>query len=312
MDRRRFLASSVMGSLAASSAGVSAFPFFSQAASAGASSAQASGTWMRTEGDTDLLFFSGAAALDLYHRHPHVSQDEILPEDIAAQTHMTLRNIFEILRVAGLGWENVASVLRYQKDIGDSPAIEEVLQRHLGEWRPAMSAVQIDSLSAPTSKLELEMIAVAPRNQSIANSSSRSEGQASMSDLEVIHTRPALADTMIFSPAIRVNSERDIVFVSGLTAQPIYPESPEAGSFEMPEDFDSQARLATENITQILSEIGREKSDIVRVVTFYTDDFNGRILGEYLEGWRPCSSAIGVRALPLPGAKVMYDLVIAG
>jgi len=251
-------------------------------------------------------------ALDLYHRHPHVPQDEILPDDIAAQTHMTLRNIFEILRVVGLGWENVASVLRYQKRIADSPAIETVLRQHFGQWRPAMSAVQIDSLSAPSSQLELEMIAVAPRPASPAERGDQAERQTLMSDLEVIHTRPALAETMIFAPAIRVDSERDIVFVSGLTAAPIYSTASDGQSFEMPEDFDSQARLATANIDRVLKHLNRSKSDIVRVVTFYTDTFNGRILGEYLEGWRPCSSAIGVRALPAPGAKVMYDLIIGG
>lgn len=311
MDRRRFLSSGLLGSFAVSATGLTAMPMLFGASQAAPSASQASGIWIRAEAETDLVFFSGAAALDLYHRHPHVPQDEILPEDIAAQTHMTLRNIFEVLRVAGLGWENVASVLRYQADISDSAVIESVLHQHFGAW-PAMSAVQIDGLSAPGSQLELEMIAVTPRPDPAGASGGQMGRQSAMSNLEVIHTRPALAETMIYAPAIRVDSGCDIVFVSGLTARPLYPESAEAQAFEMPEDFDSQARLAMKNIDRVLSEVGREKSDIVRVVTFYTDGFNGRILGDYLEGWRPCSSAIGIRALPVPGAKVMYDLVVAG
>lgn len=312
MDRRGFISRSLAGSFAASSMSAFGVPLFSSPTHGASRAESPSGLRVRSSAKSDLLFLSGAAALDLYHRHPHVPQDEILPDDIAAQTHMTLRNIFEILRVVGLGWENVVSVLRYQKAIADSPAIETVLQQHFGQWRPAMSAVQIDSLSAPNSQLELEMIALAPRSADAAKVGERAERQAPMSDLEVIHTRPALAETMIFAPAIRVDSERDIVFVSGLTAAPLDMEAAEKLGFDMPGDFDTQARLATKNIDRILSEVGRNKSDIVRVVTFYTDNFNGRILGEYLEGWRPCSSAIGVRALPVPSAKVMYDLVIAG
>jgi len=310
MDRRRFLSYSLLGSATLAATGISGART-SRAARAGSDEYGPSGISVRAAADTDLIFLSGAAALDLYHRHPHVPQDEILPDDIAAQTHMTLRNIFEVLRVAGLGWENVANVLRYQTNIADSPAIEAILAQHFGRWRPAMSAVQIDRLSAPASQLELEMIAVAPR-------AARSPGgdtsgrEAGMPELDVIHTRPALADTMIFAPAIRVDEGRDIVFVSGLTARPIDRGSAVGRGFEMPGDFDGQARLATENIDRILAELGRAKSDIVRVVTFYTEGFNGRILGEYLQGWRPCSSAIGVRALPVPGAKVMYDLIVAG
>lgn len=304
IDRRQLLVGVAMGTAALSAGGL-----FSPLAAAAATPAGTlpSGTWVRTEAGSDLLFLSGAAALDLYHRHPHVPRDEILPADITAQTHMTLRNIYEVLRITGLEWKNVVSVLRYQRSMADSPAIERVLRHHFGDWQPAMSAVQIERLSAPTTRIELEMIAVAPRHAAptgprIANR------RRTMADLEVIQTRPALADTTIFAPGIRVDAGADIVFLSGITAAPL---SGQAEGFVMPEDFDEQVRLATRNIDAILAEIGVGKERIVRIVTFYTDSFSGREMGRYLGGWRPCSSSIGVRALPVAGAKVAYDLVVA-
>lgn len=121
------------------------------------------GTYVTADANLDLVFLSGAAALDLYHRHPHVPEDEILPDDVRAQTHMTLRNINEVLRMRNLTWRNVVKVVRYQKDIDDSAVIEEVMKRHFKDWWPANIAVQIERLSAPSSLVELEMIAVAPR-----------------------------------------------------------------------------------------------------------------------------------------------------
>ncbi len=297
IDRRHVLAGMAMGTVALSAGGV--LPALAASAPTPAGTLP-SGTWVRAEAGADLVFLSGAAALDLYHRHPHVPQDEILPGDISAQTHMTLRNIHEVLRIAGLDWKNVVSVLRYQRSMADSPAIERVLAQHFGDWQPAMSAIQIERLSAPTTRIELEMIAVAPRRAA--------NRRPTMADLEVIQTRPALADTMIFAPGIRVDAGADIVFLSGITAAPL---SGEAGSFVMPGDFDEQVRLATRNIDALLAGIGVGKERIVRIVTFYTDSFSGREMGRYLAGWHPCSSAIGVSALPVAGAKVTYDLVVA-
>jgi len=297
-SRRDFLLQSLSGVALASAGG------FALAATghAQAGDAPARIVLTRANNDSDLVFLSGAAALDLYHRHPHVDRDEILPDDIGAQTHMTLRNIYEVLRVAGLEWENVLSLLRYQKDIGHTGEIDAVIAQYFDDWRPAMSAVQIDSLSAPSSLLEIEAIALMPTQTPAA-----SQQENRMTGLDVIQTRPDLAETTIFAPGIRVAAGNDLIFLSGITARPF----DDAPGFAMPEGFDAQAEMATRHIDAMLNQLGAKKTDIVRIVTFYTRDFNGRIMGRYLEGWRPCSSAIGIRALPVAGAEVMYDLVIS-
>lgn len=297
-NRRDFLLRTLSGAALASTGGVA----FSASGHARPADAPARAAITRADGDSDLVFLSGAAALDLYHRHPHVARDEILPDDITAQTHMTLRNIYEVLRVAGLEWENVLSLLRYQKDIAHSAAVDAVIDRYFGDGRPAMSSVQIDGLSAPSSLLEIEVIALVP-----GHSATATQQESEMSGLDVIQTRLELAETTIFAPGIRVSAGYDLIFLSGITARPFDADA----GFAMPEGFDAQAEMATRNIDSILSGIGAKKTDIVRIVTFYTRDFNGRIMGRYLGGWHPCSSAIGIRALPVAGAEVMYDLVIA-
>lgn len=295
-DRRTILAGLMLGTLGLSAKGVAV----TAATPAKAGPGLPSGVRVSAAGSADMVFLSGAAALDLYHLHPHIAVEEILPDDIAAQTHMTLRNLREVLRVKGLDWSHVVSVMRYQRDIGHSAEIERVMALHFGDWRPATSAVAVRKLSAPSSLLELEIIAIAPK--------AASQRTAAMPDIEVIHSRPAIAESMIFAPGIRVDAGTDLVFLSGITAAPF---GDGAADQALPDDFDEQVRMATGNIDAVLADIGADKSRIVRIVTFYTEDFSGREMGRYLGGWKPCSSAIGVSALPVKGAKVMYDIIIA-
>ncbi|WP_281302024.1 MULTISPECIES: RidA family protein [unclassified Iodidimonas] len=310
-DRRGFLSNLfngvLGGSLILSANGVvakAAAPF--QSTGPDPRPGSGTGTWVKADAAADMVFLSGAAALDLYHRHPHQPRDEILPDDSVAQTHMTLRNLDEVLRIAGLSWNHVVHALIYVRAMADYPAILAVLRRYFGDWHPALSAVEIRRLSAPNSLLEIELMAIAPPSHPAAKADPKRNGK--MNDIDVIHSRPALADSMIFAPGIRIDAGTDMIFLSGITAAPL--DQDEARS-PLPDDFDMQVRMATQNIDHILAGIGADKSRIIRIVSFYTEDFSGREMGRYLEGWRPCSSAIGVNALPMKGAKIMFDLIIA-
>ncbi len=124
------------------------------------------GTYVRAAGGVDLLFLSGATALDLYHRHPHVPQEMILPAGIAAQTHMCMRNLKEVLDDQGLTWRNVVKIDRYQTDLAESDAIEKVMAEYFGywDWWPAMTAMQVRNLSSAAARLEIELIAAIPHS----------------------------------------------------------------------------------------------------------------------------------------------------
>lgn len=129
-----------------------------------------------------------------------------------------------------------------------------------------------------------------------------------MAKLQVIQTRPHLADTAVYAPGIRVSSNADIVFLSGITALPPYPA--QAEGFEMPEDIGAQTRLAMENLRSILSELGVGWQNVVKIVKLYTEGGGNDVMREYLDGWIPCSSSIGVSALSVPGAKLMLDVTV--
>ena len=124
------------------------------------------GTYVRADADMDLLFLSGTTALDLYHLHPHVSYEITMPDDIAGQTHMCMRNLKEVLDDQGATWINVVKVNRYQTDITESAASEEVMAQYFDfwDWWPAMTAMEIRNLSSAPARLEIEIIAVIPRD----------------------------------------------------------------------------------------------------------------------------------------------------
>lgn len=160
--RREFLSKLGYGCVVVSAGGIIT-QLSAVSATEDASNNLPKGVYAVAEADADLVFLSGAAALDLYHRHPHMALDEILPDDPRAQTHMTMRNIFEVLRSQGMTWSNIVKVVRYQRDMNHSSVIEEVMSRYFGDWRPATVAYEIEQLSASSSLVELEMIAIRPR-----------------------------------------------------------------------------------------------------------------------------------------------------
>lgn len=131
-----------------------------------------------------------------------------------------------------------------------------------------------------------------------------------MADLDVIQPRPDLADTTVFAPGIRVDAGTDIVFLSGISAFPLYPDAEENQNFEMPSDIGEQKRLAAENLQLILDDLGVGWRNIVKMVQFYTEPGGGQAIRDRLDGWTPCSSNIGVSALPIPGAKIVFDVTV--
>jgi len=162
-DRRDFLVTGTAG--LAGAAQLVSFPLAANAQGA-RSAAVGRGVHVRADADMDLLFLSGTTALDLYHLHPHVPYEITMPDDIEGQTHMCMRNLKEVLDDQGATWRDVVKINRFQKDITDSAAIEEVMAQYFDfwDWWPAMTAMEISKLSSEPARLELELIAVLPRD----------------------------------------------------------------------------------------------------------------------------------------------------
>lgn len=111
---------------------------------------------------TQILFLSGATALPLYHQHPHIPEETVLPDDIREQTRRALAGIKMVLDERGLTWRHVVKVMKFMTDMREADAMHEVLNAEFGDWRPASTLLCVNNLSSPGARIELEMIAVGP------------------------------------------------------------------------------------------------------------------------------------------------------
>jgi 2-iminobutanoate/2-iminopropanoate deaminase/2-aminomuconate deaminase len=105
-----------------------------------------------------IIPHAGGTAMELYHKHPHDPREEVVqPEDIRLQTRLTILNHKEILDWVGLGWRNVVKLTRYQTRMEESPQIEAVLRSYFKDWWPAMTIYEVNGLSSPQARLEIDM-----------------------------------------------------------------------------------------------------------------------------------------------------------
>ena len=121
------------------------------------------------------------------------------------------------------------------------------------------------------------------------------------SHVEPIHVagyNPAM--NMPYVPAIIVQGGK-LVFVSGVTAAPIYhhhPHRPEDFA-TIPDDPGEQARLAMEELKRVLEAAGGTLQDVVAATRYIQDvgenqDAINRVVGEYFGDHRPTSTTVEV------------------
>ena len=120
---------------------------------------------IRVSGEGDMLFLSGCTAIPLYHQHPHVHEEHMLPDDIREQTHRTMRDIKLSLDVCGITWRNVVRVTKYLTDMREADDMHAVMAEYFGDWKPASTMVCVNNLSSPGARVELEMTAIVPRDE---------------------------------------------------------------------------------------------------------------------------------------------------
>ena len=113
--------------------------------------------------DSDDVFFwmSGATAIPLYHMHPHIDEECVLPDDIREQTRRILNTFDEVLSFNGLGWKNVVKFSQFLTDMREFDTVQEVIAEYFAGtgWAPASTTVGINALSAPGARLEIDVVA---------------------------------------------------------------------------------------------------------------------------------------------------------
>jgi 2-iminobutanoate/2-iminopropanoate deaminase len=109
-----------------------------------------------------IVFISGATASPLYHQHPHVKEEHVLPDDIEVQTRLAMETIKTVLDAKDLTWRHVAKVTKYLTDIREMDAVNRTMNEYLGDHRPASTLLCVNNLSSPGARVELDMIAAGP------------------------------------------------------------------------------------------------------------------------------------------------------
>ncbi|MFP6827720.1 MAG: RidA family protein [Gammaproteobacteria bacterium] len=122
--------------------------------------------------------------------------------------------------------------------------------------------------------------------------------------IQIVNTRNV--DKTSFAPGLRISSDMDLLFLSGMTARP--PELDLSEPYEFSDSIEEQTRSVLENIQGVLDEAGITWREVIKIVRFYTEAGGNAIRSEYLGDWQPCSTTLGVDRLPDPGAKIMYDV----
>ena len=180
-----------------------------------------------------IIPHSGETSMELYHNHPHLEKEEIVqPEDIRLQTRLTMRNHKEILDWLGLDWKNVVKVTRFQKRLDESKQIEEVMADYFRDTWPPMSVYEIDGLSSPQARLEIEMWVV-------PDSAAVSRSGRTPAPVKGLCLGPAAARgrrSNGIRAGILVSKDMDLVFMSALTAYPFNVDPWNPGEFKLPTD----------------------------------------------------------------------------
>ncbi len=86
--------------------------------------------------------------------------DGTAPESVADQTEWALKRVEELLRIAGLGLEDLVDVTSYHVDIENTlPDFMEAKRKYIKAPYPAWSIIGISGLSRPELKVEIRAVA---------------------------------------------------------------------------------------------------------------------------------------------------------
>lgn len=99
----------------------------------------------------NIYFISGQLGLD--------PESGNLPEGIEAQTHQSLQNLGEILKEAGLTYEDVVKTTVFLDDMGDFAKVNEIYGEYFTGITPARSCVEVGEIPKKA-LVEVEAIAV--------------------------------------------------------------------------------------------------------------------------------------------------------
>jgi 2-iminobutanoate/2-iminopropanoate deaminase len=99
-----------------------------------------------------LVFCSGQIAIDPVTKN-------IVGDTAAEQCKQVMKNLSEVLRSAGVGFENVVKTTIYLSDIKDFASVNEVYGSFFEKQPPARATVEVSRLPLDA-KVEIDAVAV--------------------------------------------------------------------------------------------------------------------------------------------------------
>lgn len=88
--------------------------------------------------------------------------DGTLPDTLEEQAEQAWVNLMTALDGAGMKAENIVKITAYLLDADDYPAYAAARSRHIGDERPASTAILVRQLLKPEWRFEIEAVAAAP------------------------------------------------------------------------------------------------------------------------------------------------------
>jgi 2-iminobutanoate/2-iminopropanoate deaminase len=115
--------------------------------------------------NTGLPYSPGVLVGGTLHVSGQLGRDpltaKVVSGGIEAETRQALANIQEVLKAAGMDFNNVASVTAFISSFEDFPKFNAVYREFFPNDPPARATVQVAALNAGA-RIELQMIAVKP------------------------------------------------------------------------------------------------------------------------------------------------------
>jgi enamine deaminase RidA (YjgF/YER057c/UK114 family) len=257
--------------------------------------------------DEELLWMSGSTAIDFYHHHPHIEDEEDVPYRASGQVDKILGMFDPALASMGVDWGDVVKLYSWATDSRDFAAFDAGIASHLAalDHLPATTTVDIGALSGPPARLELEFIAT--RGPKPTPGAALTEPSPV---IEALHPQPERAHLLPYAPVVRV-SDAPLHFLSSLGPLAF------SESGEIPDDIVVQTRMLMANLDAQLDSLGLTWQNVVKIIQMVTDireiDTIGTAMAEhYGTTWTPASTLVQVDALPVKGARIQLDVVIAG
>jgi 2-iminobutanoate/2-iminopropanoate deaminase len=240
----------------------------------------------RSTGDYagEAHWMSGATAIPLYHMHPHVEEECVLPDDIAEQTRRVLTTFDQVLAFTGGTWADVRKASLFLTDLRDHDTVRAAVTAHLGGASVPISLVGINALSAPGARLELEVM-TAPTGSPGGGEPAAAAGCAGTSRSAVL---TAAGSRLVFLPA-----------VAGTGA-----------------GIGSQAAQTLDAVAGHLANAGLTWRAVAKVLIHVVDARDAAEVAEALRDrcgtWAPAITVIQADNLPVPGSRVQLDVIAAG